>query len=323
MESDKGNDFIMRFQGGALEALGMRAAEDNPRECGVLFVGDGKRAEGTYFSWSDGESVLVTISDFLVLEDALHSTEYPPFIAIRHDSGRYPGRNRLAMFCETGRRSASSRLSAGMRWHHVEMVYFEPYFAQSGERGRPLREVAAVLEGNGEGFAWSPEIALPFETVEGFRGSGLCLELALRGAADMVMAQILRMEGNLSDERDDRQAIAAVVEYIDRNLDKPIRQEGLLGMAGMSSTKFKRAFHKYTGKSMSEYIASQRIARAKSALSRGDSVGKAAALSGFATAEGFATAFKKATGQTPSQWKKRSRFAAMPPTEEAVMGICN
>lgn len=317
----KGDDLVMDFQGGPLASMGMVPSSNNARRCGILFEGDGTHSAGTYFSWAGESSCIVSIADFRVLEDMPFTMEFPEFIAIRHDTAKYPGRNEMTAFAGAGRRSATTLLRRGMRCSFAEVVYMEPYFEDHMRGTATAQEVADTIAGMGGGIAWSPEIARPFEAIERCEGSGDALGLAFSGAADLLMGTLLCLGGSPLPNGNEREAIAAVVEYIDRNLDKPLRQEGMLGLAGMSAAKFKLDFKKVTGESMSSYIASRRMEKAKSLLSRGDSVGQVSREVGFELPANFATAFKRATGQTPTQWKRASRIQTLPPTDDTVRRI--
>lgn len=315
-------DFIMGFQGDPLASIGMTPSHNNPRECGVLFEGDGVRTSGTYFSWADGNGRIVSVVDFQVLEEMPFSMELPEFIAVRHDTIRYPGRNEVTAFAGVGKRSATTHLRKEMRCSYVEVEYLGAYLEERlCDTASSVQNIMNMLSGMSSGITWSPEIARPFEAIERCDSTGTAAELVFSGAADMLIGTLLGMERAPLLYRDEHEAIAPVLEYIDRNLDKPLRQEGMLGLAGMSAAKFKKLFKRFTGESMSDYIASHRIERAKLLLLQGESVGRVSKDVGFEMPTSFATAFKRATGQTPTQWRRRSRIQALPPTDDTMRRI--
>ena len=74
------------------------------------------------------------------------------------------------------------------------------------------------------------------------------------------------------------------------------------------STMFSRA----TGISIRDYILKMRIKRAKLMLLRGHTVGECAELTGYASIYALSKAFKKVTGQTPTQYAAKERRTKKP-----------
>lgn len=76
----------------------------------------------------------------------------------------------------------------------------------------------------------------------------------------------------------------------------------------VSEVYFRRVYHIYAGQSPLQTILQLRFQYAKNLLSSGYyTVTQAATLSGFSDVKYFRTAFKKHTGQTPSQFAAKSR----------------
>lgn len=102
-------------------------------------------------------------------------------------------------------------------------------------------------------------------------------------------------------------AIARVQAHIDAQLNAPLALEELAGVAGMSVFHFCRVFRDKLGATPHQYILARRIARAKRLLwerEAGASVVDVALACGFASSSHFAAQFKRATGQTPLQWRR-------------------
>jgi AraC-like DNA-binding protein len=98
--------------------------------------------------------------------------------------------------------------------------------------------------------------------------------------------------------RDFQQAL----EYINLHFtDKALSIPHLAEMAKVSEVYFRKLFHKNLGVSPSKYIHHLRIERAKELLASGYyAVYECAELAGFTDTKYFSTAFKKATGISPS-----------------------
>lgn len=94
-------------------------------------------------------------------------------------------------------------------------------------------------------------------------------------------------------------------EYIRVRLAEPIALEDLRGVAGLSKRHFLRAFQVSMGTSPHRYVLNLRIEDAKRRLigSDEDLTGIACA-SGFSHSQHFSTTFRRATGMTPSAFRR-------------------
>lgn len=315
-----GDGLIMDFLEAPLALIGMRPSEQGGCDLGVLFEGDGIRSAGTYHAWASEDGRVVSIANYRVLKDLPYSVTFPRFVAIRHDMTRFPGRNELMVFVGSGKQPSTARLGKGLRCNFVEVEYLADYLSQFHELGSPADIAQSFLE-LGAAITWSAQMMVPFEAIERCERSGAAASLVLSGATELLFGSLLAMRVCATLGQEDRQSIAEVVRYVDVNLDKPLRQAGLLALAGMSAAKFKRTFKAHTGSSMREYIFNRRIEKAKSLLARGEAVSAVAAQVGLGSPMNFATAFKRATGQSPTQWRKASRIRPLPPTTLTVQQV--
>jgi AraC family transcriptional regulator len=80
----------------------------------------------------------------------------------------------------------------------------------------------------------------------------------------------------------------------------------------MSPRHLIRTFKDSTGTTLSDYIASVRIVRAREALLREDTPIKAVAFDcGFRSAAAFSASFRKATGMTPRSYRQQRHRRAI------------
>ena len=100
--------------------------------------------------------------------------------------------------------------------------------------------------------------------------------------------------------------ILEAAEYIDSAYTDPsISVSSLAHRAGMSEVYFRKLFRQVKLMSPSQYIGSLRIKNAKRLLRLGFmSTEECALQSGFSSVQYFSRAFKKSTGQTPSEYKE-------------------
>ncbi|CCB63374.1 helix-turn-helix domain-containing protein [Hyphomicrobium sp. MC1] len=104
-----------------------------------------------------------------------------------------------------------------------------------------------------------------------------------------------------------------VLLYIDEKLSEPLRLSDLAAVAGMSRMYFARKFRAATGKSPHAYVQFRRIECAQFLLLTTDQSICAISLeAGFHSHAHFSTFFRKATGETPTQWRQRQMSENVP-----------
>jgi AraC family transcriptional regulator len=80
----------------------------------------------------------------------------------------------------------------------------------------------------------------------------------------------------------------------------------LAGLCKLSVRHLTRAFRVSRGRSVGRYIAEFRMENAKRMLTSGSAIKSVAYAMGFSAASNFATAFQRATGETPRQYRHRA-----------------
>lgn len=103
-----------------------------------------------------------------------------------------------------------------------------------------------------------------------------------------------------------RMMIDAVLDWIESRYHEPIDIDRLVAKVGFSRTHVFTLFKKRTGLTPADYITRLRIKKACAALRNPSLTSKAVAEScGFSSASRFNAVFKRQTGLTPSQWRKK------------------
>lgn len=92
-----------------------------------------------------------------------------------------------------------------------------------------------------------------------------------------------------------------------REVREPPSLTALAGLCGLSVRQLTRGFRESRGISIGAHVTSQRVEHARALLATDDSVKAIAYTLGFASASSFAYAFRRATGETPSQFRQRLR----------------
>jgi AraC-like DNA-binding protein len=95
-----------------------------------------------------------------------------------------------------------------------------------------------------------------------------------------------------------------VKEYIENNLDRPIRNSELADVARLSRSHFCRAFHNSTGNPPHEYIIRRRIERAQELMrSTRTPLNQIALECGLVDQAHLARLFRRVVGVTPRVWR--------------------
>ena len=95
-----------------------------------------------------------------------------------------------------------------------------------------------------------------------------------------------------------------ILAYIDAHPDKNITVGELAALLDYSFYHFCHAFSSYTGVPVAAYLRRRRMAAAARDLLSGKSSVSVAAARGFQTLSGFAKAFRKHYGLSPSEYQK-------------------
>ncbi len=100
-------------------------------------------------------------------------------------------------------------------------------------------------------------------------------------------------------------ALRRCLDYLEANLDSPIRLEHLAKEADVSLSHFSRAFHASVGDPPHRYLQQRRIERAKTLMAdRKLSLTDVALASGFADQHHLSRVFRRNTGSTPSYYRR-------------------
>ncbi len=135
-----------------------------------------------------------------------------------------------------------------------------------------------------------------FDTLSGIRGW-------LGQGLKEMMDDLSNKKG--SSRRDE--IVTEIVDYVKTHLHEPMLTiEEISEHVSLSTRYIRQLFKEVFETTLSDYIMEQRISRVKGLLETTDwTVTDIGERSGFQTKSNFFTAFKKATGMTPSQYRER------------------
>jgi AraC family transcriptional regulator len=135
----------------------------------------------------------------------------------------------------------------------------------------------------------------------------LASSLAARLVQKHVSASFAQSFPRLSAGKIDRHRFTRVLDYIDANLERDLTIDVMASIACLSRYHFGRLFKQAVGQSPHRYVSVKRLERAKALLIESDRtlVDIALALS-FSCQANFTRAFRRVTGQTPGQYRRKT-----------------
>lgn len=139
----------------------------------------------------------------------------------------------------------------------------------------------------------------------------LILQFALPARAAKCNGLLLLLLSALAEggeTRDCPEGVQRIVRHMARNPHKKTPVSEYAGMLHVSRGELQRLFREATGKSPYQFQLDLRLERAKELLDESDwSIGRVSAEAGFDDPLYFSRFFKKRTGVTPTEYKKRAR----------------
>ena len=104
------------------------------------------------------------------------------------------------------------------------------------------------------------------------------------------------------------ESVTSTIEFIHNNFNEKITLSQIAKCVLFDKYALCRAFKKYTGQTIFEYVNHYRCIKATDFLSKGYTVSRAAELCGFENHSFFTRTFKKYIGKTPSNYKTKAHL---------------
>ena len=141
---------------------------------------------------------------------------------------------------------------------------------------------------------------------------GFAADLLIDAVGTSIMVDLARYFGGRPNEgRESRSGLSPwqvrrARDYIDAHWHPALRISELSQVCGVGERHFRRAFQQATGQGIRSYVEQTRIAKAKVLLVQTDLPLKDLSYQlGFAHASAFSAAFRRATGEAPSQFRRQ------------------
>lgn len=295
-------------------AMGMEEHnENNPFDCGTFFEGDRHTTKGFFWCLSHDSHFTVTKCDFYFCRDTMLTMPCNfRYISMRLEYAKHLPPGKITAYLEETGNTASRLMPAGSRVAYTEVLYEPGFYMRhlktmfTAQNVNPLE----ILKHMGGEHNWSLEIMNVLTKIYLCRLKGMAAELYYVAEAYSLMSALIEMgNGRFPKKNTDYEDILRVVRYIDEHYTEEIRQDKLVRLAGMSATKLKNLYRQFTGCTITEYILGKKADHASHLLADTDlTIEEIAHQVGFDTVAGFSTSFKKKTGLSPSEYRKRIEF---------------
>lgn len=128
---------------------------------------------------------------------------------------------------------------------------------------------------------------------------------------NIILRRLLEFEGNVTKniQRTVRPLSGArlerVLDFLESRIATDLRVSELADLAEQDVRTFTRAFRMATGYAPYEYLTFRRMENAKHYLLSGVTVTETAFLTGYSNPSKFSAAFRRLSGCSPSEWKRR------------------
>jgi AraC-like DNA-binding protein len=137
----------------------------------------------------------------------------------------------------------------------------------------------------------------------------LCTKLPLFDTAGRVsgVAGILQPFGHAGHAPDEYRRLTSALEYVVANYGRSLKVGDLARRADLSPSQLQREFRRLFGMTVGDYILRLRLLMARRRLrTTTNAVGRIATECGFYDQAHFTRAFRKYTGQTPLDYRRRA-----------------
>lgn len=150
---------------------------------------------------------------------------------------------------------------------------------------------------------------LLFRLAQELRSPGFACDTLVELVAAQITLELARYCTAIKDTRSQGDLAPSRLRLIDERLNEvnqiPTLSE-LAKLCGLSVRHLTRSFRVSRGCSIAEYVAQHRLRNAKQLLLTEQSVKAIAYSLGFASPSSFSSAFRRATGQTPGEFRRHT-----------------
>lgn len=123
-----------------------------------------------------------------------------------------------------------------------------------------------------------------------------------------VILKCLEADGKQEENPDDQAVIEDILQFMEANIEKNISLSDVAGYASMEYSYFSSYFKRKTGKSFSACLQEVKNKHAQKLLSETElAIEDLAVRMGYSSGSNFSRAFRRGTGQWPSEYRKKHK----------------
>lgn len=290
---------------------------------GLCWRQTGAHGGGYYWFYGQRDLFTIKIHDFYFNEDSFLEFRIPECLSVTYyesiSGEELTPYRRLSAGCvktflggmEPYRVLIHKKIPITSIGIEVTPAYYESWMRQQypDEYVHPMEAFRAVDQTD-----HFPEMVRLLEQVKNYRGEGIAARLFYEGKVAEAVALVV--ERGLSSHPsqvkeltlEDRSRILDVTAYINDHYAMELPQERLARIACMGGTKLKSAFRQVHGCTITDYIQQRRMSHAEALLAETDlSIGQVAQSVGYRSASRFAELFRKSTGFSPLEFRRRAK----------------
>lgn len=123
-----------------------------------------------------------------------------------------------------------------------------------------------------------------------------------------VILKCLEADGKQEENPDDQAVIEDILQFMEANIEKNISLSDVAGYASMEYSYFSSYFKRKTGKSFSACLQEVKNRHAQKLLAETEiAIEDLALRMGYSSGSNFSRAFRRGTGQWPSEYRKKHK----------------
>ena len=187
----------------------------------------------------------------------------------------------------------------GVKGHWFNIQLSDDWLARKTDGQRPLPATAEIVRGNAASV-WAARVRSELRIRDSVSS------LAIDGALTLMIAELARMREDGAPTRP--RWLRRVEEAINATSAAPLSMDELSRIAGVHPRHLLRTFRKYHGTTVGSYVRHLRLQQARVAIATSNHPLAMVALdAGFADQSHFTRVFRKAYGETPSEYSRSFR----------------
>ena len=296
-----------------IATTGMQRQENNPFGCGTYLSGDDTRSHGFFWYLVHEDHFVVSQCEFYLLKP---TPFFLPndflYINLRLEYAQHLPPGKIIAYMEEIGRDAKIIMPAGTKIAYTDIIYVPSFYRKhlQSSFSSPDMDPIKVLKRMGDEHNWPGDMINVLSAIRNARLPGMAAELFYVAKAYELMSILIDMGFKRMPRRNEDYAhILYVIDYINQHYTENIKQETLVKLSNMCSTKLKKLFHQFTGFTITDYVIAKKMDQASHMLSDTDlSIEEIARAIGFNTLNGFTKSFKSKIGIPPSEYRKQIQF---------------